>query len=202
MKNIKDIALVILTTYLILSIVYIDRLKNQNLIIPTTPTVGEVEREIEDIKTQKIPIKTIKGKDSIIVEKVVDSLYKAKYEKAIKENDSLKAKNLFLESISINKVKDTIDNKDITINSEFTTRGILLDYKLDYKIKNKTKLTYKHPKLSLVVGASLVNNSFDKTDINFSLGLKNKKGNTINFIVGTNNTYGIGYSKTFKLSKN
>ena len=64
---------------------------------------------------------------------VVDSTLKLKYKK---ETDSLKRELLYLKAIEINDYeKILIDNDTIQITGKATTRGELLDFRIDYNIK-------------------------------------------------------------------
>jgi len=176
--------------------------------------VGEVEKELDSIKTDTIYITKIIPGNPLPIKKeiVVDSTYKAQYEQALKENDSLKAKNLFLESISIDTYAGTlIDNEDIIINGEFTTRGKLLKYDLDYTIKRDT-ITYtpevvtRFPKFSLVGGVELglpAKNGYTDSSpvISGHLGFRGKKGNTFSIGFDSEQRVTFGYEWTILKSK-
>lgn len=178
----------------------------EDVVVITPEETGVVEKKLDSVRIDtvfiEVPGKTIK-------EIVVDSTYKARYESAVRENDTLKSKNLFLEAISINEYKDTIvDNKDIEIIGHATTRGILLDFKVNYKIKSDT-LTYKPitinelPKLSLVAGVTLgiptIPIAPAKPFIEVHAGIMNKKGNIWTIGYDSQERVLIGFSKTFKL---
>lgn len=137
---------------------------------------------------------------------VVDSGYKALYEKAL---DSLEKKELYLQAVAIRTYKDTIlDNEEIVITGEAETRGWLLNYKVDYNIKEK-KFVYtpevvtQLPKLTL--GAGLELGIPTSTESNFALkgniSAMNKKGNEINISYDTNETVWLGYKLNFKIIK-
>ena len=84
----------------------------------------------------------------------VDKGWKKKYEQAVNEKEKLE---LFYKSIKINTYEKTIvDNDTITIKGKFTTRGALLDYKVDHTIhafdfSYKPEIINKHPNLMIVL---------------------------------------------------
>ena len=184
-----------------------------DVVVVVDKKVGEVEKKIQEVVRDTIYIKVevpgkIKPQKKQIV---VDSLYKAKYEEAIERNDSLAAKNLFLESIALDEFKGTlINNKDIKIDGEFTTRGKLLEYSIDYKIKTDTikytpEIVYRYPRASLVYGLGLTLPT--ENGLNYPLviqgvvGFQNKNGSIFTVGFNSNNTISVGYQKTFKLYK-
>jgi len=135
----------------------------------------------------------------------VDSFWKKKYEEATqRQKDSL-----YSEAIRVRTYKDTLLNDDkIIITGDARTRGSLLDFKVDYKIKERTlsytpKVVYRRPTLSAGIGVSagvptqLPNNFTMKGDIYF----ENRKGNGFSVGYDTNKTIWVGLRKTFKLKK-
>lgn len=166
--------------------------------IPKTEgTTGIVNIEPEVIRD------TVYVKGDIIE---VDKGYKELYEKA---KDSLEKKELYLEAIKINKYKDTIvDNDDITIKGEATTRGTLLNYSVDYTLKEKN-ITYtpevvtKLPKLSVGFGVEAGVPLIPQSNfvVKANLDLMNSKGNKINFSYDTEQRVWFGFTKTFRLIK-
>ena len=188
--------------------------EDKQVVIPEK--VGKVEKKLDSVirDTVYIPIK-IPGK--ITPEKkeiVVDSVYKTKYEKAIKENDSLEAKNLFLESITLNTWEgNLVNNKDILISGKFLTRGKLLEYNVDYKIKSDT-LTYtpeiytNYPNFSLILGLDIsppITGAFAPENnpmvLSGKIGFQNGKGHSFTVSYGTDKRVTIGWAKSFKLSR-
>ncbi len=105
-----------------------DNSSNNEAIIVTPEITGGGGKEIDSIKTDTVYIeKTVNKYNDRVVEKiVVDSLYKKRYEDAMKENDSLKAKNIFLESIKINEFKgELLNDSKIVIKGKIKTRQFL-----------------------------------------------------------------------------
>lgn len=185
----------------------------EDVSIVTDEVVGGVEKKVDSVIRDTIYIdRFVKGKKLPQKKQiVVDSLYKAEYEKALKDNDSLKAKNLFLESIALDTYEGTlVDDDDIKIDGKFLTRGKLLEYKIDYKIKSDT-ITYtpktisRMPKLSLVYGMSLAIPTNPTKDLNMSLraeiGLMNKKGNMYLIGIDSDQRISVGYRGTLRLLK-
>lgn len=180
-----------------------------------TPTIsGRAKKEVDSIVYDTIyvdrylPGKVIKGDKQI----VVDSIYKIKYETAIRDNDSLKAKTLFLESISLDTYQgNLVDDKDITIDGKFVTRGKLLSYDIDYKIKSDTikytpKVVTRFPKLSIVGGVKLGLPSNQSNDVIPTIaghvGFRGKKGNTISLGLDSRKRIMLGYEWTLFKTKN
>jgi len=163
----------------------------------TTGASGIVNLEPE------VVIDTVYVKGDVIE---IDKGYKELYEKA---KDSLEKKELYLEAIQIKKYSDTIvDNDEITIKGKATTRGSLLDYSVDYTIKEK-EFTYipeivsRFPKLSLglglEVGVPLMLD--DPMVIKANLSVINKKGKEFGVSYDTNGTVWVGAKIIIKLRK-
>ena len=171
---------------------------------PVTITIPKVEGT-----TGLVPLepKVVREKVYIkgdIVE--VDSGYKEKYEKA---KDSVEKLQLYLEAIKITNPKGVIvDNKDIKIYGEASVRGTLLDYKIDYELKEKS-ITYtpevvtRLPKLAvglgIEVGIPLILES--NFVVKANLDLINSKGNQVNLSYDTEQRLWFGVTKTFRLIK-
>jgi hypothetical protein len=140
---------------------------------------------------------------------VVDSTFKAKYEQAEKDNDSLKKRTLFLEAIKINKYeKLLVDNDTVRIKGYVTTRGELLDYSVDYRIEPpdftySPEIVKKRPSLSMGFGVEAgvpiipTTNFLIKGDVYF----ENSKGNGFNLGYDTQQRVWLGVRKTFTLKK-
>jgi len=208
-----------ITIAIIVSLFIIDHVflnndpKVNDVTIVTPEEVGGVEKKLAEAIPDTVYIEVlIPGKNKPQKKQIiVDSTYKAKYDAALKANDSITARNLYLESISINEVSETlIDNKDIKIDGKFKTRGTLLEYSIDYKIKSDTikytpQVTYLHPKLTIVYGVKLglpiqaVNPG--QPTIEAVLGFQNKKGNMVTFGITSDKRATVGYYKSFKLIK-
>jgi len=205
------VILIVIGLFLVQTFTY-DEEPVDDVTIVTEEEAGEVKKEIiGGIVHDTIWIeKFIKGKSlPIKKEIVVDSTYKADYESALKENDTLKAKNLFLESIALDTYEGTlINNKDIKIDGMFLTRGKLLEYNLKYKIKSDTisytpEVVYRHPKLSLLYGAELQFPTEQQNNqplmIRGFIGIQNKKGNIFTVGVDSQKNLTLGFAKTLKL---
>lgn len=137
---------------------------------------------------------------------VVDSLYKKEYEQAIKDNNALKAKNLFLESIQIKEYNEiAIDNDTIKIDLYAKTRGSLLAYKIDYDIKNQS-FTYTpevvrvRPKVTLLLGLEAM--IAQEPQLKFDAYLQGQEGHAWGVGINTQGDYYIGYKHTISFRKN
>lgn len=172
---------------------------------PITITIPEREgssgeRVIERVVTQPVYISQT---DETID---VDSEWKKRYEQT---QDSLEKTKLYLEAIKIQKYEKTlVDNDTIQIKGYATTRGSLLDYRVDYTIK-PSDFTYtpeyitKRPKFSMVLG---VDAGVPSTpDTNFLLkgrvGFENSKGNGISLGYDTQQRFYIGLHKNITILK-
>ena len=180
----------------------------------TKEKTGEVQKKVDSIIRDTIYIPVIaKGKaQPIMKELIVDSLYKAKYDDAVKTNDTLTARNLFLESIALDTYEGTlINNKDIKIDGKFLTRGKLLEYDIKYKIKSDTitytpEIRYRHPKLSLVYGLdaelpTVENFINSRPSIGAHVGLQFKSGSIFKVGINSNKNITLGYSRTLRIFK-
>ena len=209
-KYYKIIIAVIIALFLIDKAIYVSDENVKKEIIVTPESIGGESKKIDSIKTDTIYLpKYTPGKARTIVKTVVDSLYKKQYEDAVKENDTLKAKNLFLESISLDTFKGVlIDDKDVRIDGTFVTRGRLLEYDVKYKIKSDTisytpKTVIQHPKLSLMYGGELgvnISNPENSDPIAIGrIGLQFKKGSVISAGISSQGHLMLGYSRSIRL---
>lgn len=214
MEKFKNYTILVLAVALaILSYVHFDKDPVEDVTVITDEKTGEVEKELSEVTPDTVYIEVkVPGKAKPQQKEiVVDSIYKAEYEQALKDNDSLKAKNLFLESISLNTFEgNLINNDDISIDGKFKTRGELLEYSIDYKIKSDTltftpNIEYRHPKASLVygikVGLPMMNGSELQPTLEGVIGFQNKKGTSITLGMDTQKRITVGYFKTITLFK-
>ncbi len=208
-KNIVKYLILIIVGLLIFN-TCINRSKElQEEIIVTNEKSGVVEKIVEVIRVDTVYVTRLINKETVKQKILVDSIYKEEYDKAVTLNDSIRSRNLFLESISINTIKDTlIDNKDITISGEIKTRGTLLSLDVNYNIKKDTikympVSIYVRPRLSAVVGLSsgLPGNTSDTFDpwLGFNLGIQDKRGNIYTAGITTNKQITVGFAKTFTI---
>lgn len=207
------VVLIVVLIFVIQNVLNEDEpVEDVTLIIPSK--VGEVKTKVDSTYVRDtvwiqtfIPGKVLPQEIKIIV----DSLYKKRYEDAISINDTLTAKNLFLQSIALDTFEGTlIDNKDIKIDGRFLTRGTLLEYDVNYKIKKDSitytpEIRYRHPKLSLVTGLGIgvPTNTIMGTQptLYLHVGLQNKKGSILSAGFDTEGRVMIGYSRSFRLFK-
>jgi len=208
--SIKDILLVALIGFIIFTQFFGSSddpdPKTVTIVIPEVS--GTVEETVKDV-----PKTTVEIYDPIpktVTKIIVDKEYKEKYERAIKENDSLTAINLFLQSIEINEYNRVlVDNDTLKLVAYAKTRGILLKYKVDYTIKENT-ITYdpvvvkERPKFTLLAGGGLIvpTNQLDPTmAFKADIGFQNQKGNIIEVGYDTQQNIYVGYKHAIKLGK-
>lgn len=162
------------------------------IVIPEDKGSSEIQI-IEKIKTDTVYI----NKEKVIV----DTEYKKLYQEA---TDSISKLNIFLEAIAIKEYKiDFIKNDTIEIKGDLKTRGDLLEYKIDWTVKEKKhiyepKTIVKNPRLSLLVGVEAGIPTTPNTK------LVSKAG--VDFINEKGSGLGIGYDTEqrvwFKISRN
>lgn len=172
----------------------------QPITITLPETKGRVTDTIERVTTYPV---YLPAKNETIN---VDSEWKDRYEQAI---DSLEKQQIYYESIKINKYeKVLVDNDTIEIKGFATTRGSLIDYNVDYRIKplDFSYVPYvvtKRPSLSVGLGVEAGIPTIPETNflLKGDLYFENSKGNGFNLGYDTDNRVWIGVRKTFKLIK-
>lgn len=204
-KNIRltDVLIIIIGGILIYNSFFkeTDKEKPIDITVNIPEVQGSTGTQYVEPKVIVVPINNGKNNDIS-----VDSYWKERYENA---NQRIKD-SLYNEAIKINKYNDTlIDDKYVTIKGDFTTRGSLLDYKVDY-IRKEFDITYtpetvvENPKLSLNIRQGLLAPSpiSDKFNAPFQIGLENKKGWEIGYIRDLITQQNGGYvGKTFTILK-
>ena len=170
---------------------------------------------IVNIPEQKGTSGKVVVKDSIVYKKislkgkevVVDSNYKDLYEKAIKENDELTKRNLFLEAIKINEKNLTlVDNDTIKATLWTKNRGELIEYKFDWSIKESSisyepEVVSRFPRLSLVTGIGIGVPIEPLSNYSFKgeIGIQTRNGDIFTVGPDTEGRFWGNYKKTFKL---
>lgn len=168
------------------------------VIIP--PIEGSTGTQIiEHVKT--IPV-YIEGQGQVIV----DERWRDEY---LNSKDSIERLNQYLKAIQVKEKEYTfIDNDTIKIDGTLKTRGDLLEYKLDYQIKERIfeytpEVVYKRPRISLemAVKSGIPTNLNSNFIMKGELGLKNKNGFGLNVGYDTDNRIWAGISKDLTLLK-
>jgi len=132
----------------------------------------------------------------------VDADLKEAYEKS---KDSIEKLNLYLESIRVRDYNSTlVDNDTIKITGKGRVRGQLLDYKIDWKIKESAftytpEVVVREPKLSLKGGLEFgIPKIIPDSDLNSGFVAKanlrfvNRKGNSLSVGADTEKRIWIG----------
>lgn len=210
----KTIIILMLALFLFKQIFFNSENSTKEITVVVPSKVKEVQETLKDsvfVDTVYIEIDVPGEILPARTKVIVDSLYRAKYKDAVKRNDSLAAENLFLESITIKSYKKTIvDDDDIRIDGEFTTRGELIDYSIRYEIKKDSisytpKTVIAYPSLSLVygIGVTVPTNAVNNQPmaIRANAGLQFKNGSIISLGIDTQKNISIGYSKTLRVFK-
>lgn len=136
----------------------------------------------------------------------VDEKWKKEYEKL---TDSISKYKQYLEAIKIKKYEEKlIDNDTIEITGRATTRGTLLDYSVDYKIKPinfsyTPNVVVQYPKLSVGLGLEVGVPTIYDSDIimKANLNIINKRGQELSFSYDTQKRVWLGFKKNFKIIK-
>lgn len=195
----------------IIGMSYFNSGPNTKPFFTSSPTIVGTEQKdvIPEVATDTVYITKTIFKDKYIDKKiiVVDSLYKAEYLSALKENDSLRALNLFLSSIELKTFNDTIlDDKNVSIKAKIKTRGDLISYKVDYTIKPQ-KHEYipevKLPRLTILGGVdlSVPSEGTGYPNLEANLNFMNRKGSMYSVGLDSRNNISIGYKASIFRSK-
>lgn len=173
--------------------------------VPVTITIPETSGTTGIIPIEEIEKDTVylKGKTEYIE---VDKGYKEMYEQA---KDSLEKQELYYDAIKIRKYDSiVIDNNEITISGSATTRGSLLEYNIDYTIKEKNhtytpEIITQLPKLMGGIGTELAVPTVigSQFELRLKASLTNQKGHEVNIGYDTANRVSVGYTWNFKLIK-
>lgn len=203
--QIRDIFIILLAGLLIWQIFFTNNNSTKEIIKPVIVNVPEKIgtsglKTIETIKT--VPVIIPKTNEKIIV----DSTYEILYRKAA---DTIEKQKLYLKAIEVkNYKKDFIDNDTIKISGDLKTRGDLISYKIDYKIKQSSiqvepQVIYKKPSLSLGFGVETGIPTFPNTNfiMKGSMSLENYKGNGLSIGYDTDRRIWLGVSKKITLKK-
>lgn len=179
------------------------------------------KEEVKEPTPITINMPEVKGTAGEVIEKVitqpvyipqtnqtidVDSEWKKMYEES---QDSLEKTKLYLEAIKIQKYEKTlVDNDSIQITGFATTRGSLLDYRVDYTIKPYDfiyvpEVVTQKPKFSMILGVeggvpTTINSSFI---LKGKLGFHNRKGNGLSLGYDTQHRIYLGVYKNITLKK-
>ena len=177
----------------------------QPITINIPETSGTSGTQIIEVPGKPIPV-YINGNSQPPIS--VDSKYKELYDKAQSE---LEKQKLYYEAIKINEYKNKtlVDDSTVTIKGDFTTRGSLLDYKIDYKVKEKKftytpKVEYRNPRLSLEIQGGSFIPSIDtpQWSIPLQVGLENKNGIGVGYMYNiTTKQHGVYLKKSFTIIK-
>ena len=198
----------ILLIVLVLMMGYNNFFKKSEPIEPTPVTVtlpesyGTTGLQTLEPKVVVVQVPVSQGSNQTID---VDAIWKEAYEKASQDAKD----SLYNEAIRIRTYSDTlVDNEEVVIKGEARTRGSLLDFKVDYTLKEK-EFTYtpeivtQYPRLSVGLGVemgvpTMIGENFA---LKGNLDLMNRKGHEINFSYDTDQRVWLGYTYNFKLLK-
>jgi len=191
-----------ITIAVLLAVVFVQRgctrkgLEVVKVKIPEKTGTIQKHTAIIDHTTKKDTVR-FAGKD-IYTENPVNKQMAEGLIKALKDKDSLRIVNLYLNAIQEREQTRVFSNKDLSVDVWVKTRGEILDMKVDWKIKEqeiKVQIPVKTTVLALYAGTGLETTTrLDKLVPKISLGVQNKKGDILTVSYGiTDQSVGVGY---------
>jgi hypothetical protein len=158
----------------------------------------EYTKVTDTVFIEKIKLKTIVVKDGTVV------VNKEKYNDYIKEKDTVKKKDQFVNSITIRDYNTkVIDNDTVSVEVYSKVQGELIAVNAKVKVKQqeiKERIITQRPKLSILVGAEVGYQNFEFNPL-IKTGIQTKSGNIYTASIDLNKNVYVGFSKTFTLFK-
>lgn len=169
---------------------------SQQVVIPKKE--GSIEKPILIVNNKIKKDSIIYNGNNVITDSPVDKKLVNEYIQAQKDNDSLKALNLYLRSIGEHSETRIFDNKDLNVKVHTKTRGEILNMNIDYERKEfieSVKVKEKETKFALYAGAGLgYTSDLNKLTPKAIIGIQNRKGDILSFEAGTDKSIQVGYS--------
>lgn len=174
----------------------------------TTKQKVVIPKKVGSFKKPTSIIQVAPKKDSvhwhneyIKVENPVNKKLADEFIKAQKENDSLKALNLYLNSIGEHNDIYTFENQYAKYSVNAKVRGKILDMTSDYELKETTQkvdVIQKETKFALYSGGGLeYSRELNKLVPKVTVGFQNKLGDVFYLEGGTDNSVQVGYLHRF-----
>jgi hypothetical protein len=190
MKNIFVVALIAII--LILATCEGPESKVQTIIQPEYHTITDT------VVVEKIKFKTIMVKDGTVV------VNKKKYDDYVETKDTVKKKEILVESITVREYNTVVkDNDSIKVSVYSKVEGTLLATSANVTVKEqkiKERVITQRPRLSLLVGAEVGYKDFQFNPL-IKTGIQTKSGNIYTVSVDLDKNVYVGFSKTFTLFK-
>jgi hypothetical protein len=190
MKNIFMVALIAITLVLCTCSGPKDK-----IIIKQQP---EYVKVTDTIVVTRIKYKTIQAKDGVVV------VNKDKYNEYIKEKDTVKKKELFIETITVREYNTNVINNDtVKVDVYSKVQGVLISTNATVTVKPREiqeRIITQRPRLSLIVGAEVGYRSFEFNPL-IKTGIQTKSGNIYTASIDLNKNVYVGFSKTFTIIK-
>ena len=169
----------------------------QIVIPPIEGTSGT--KVIETVKV--VPIE-IPGQGEVYV----DERWRDDY---LNAKDSIERLQKYLQAIQVKEKEYTfIDNDTIAISGNLKTRGDLLEYKIDYTIKEKLfeytpKVVKQRPRFAISIGADagIPTDPTKSFLMRGNLGLENKRGQALSFGYDTEKRVYVGLKQSIDIVK-
>lgn len=199
-QHIQTALLVIIGIALIADFFYKDDPEPQPIEIIIPEQKGSTGTQIiENVKTIPIPIPG--GKEIYIDEKW--------YKEYLEAKDSIERLNKYVQAIQVKELDTTfIDNDTIKLDGKIKTRGSILSYKFDYKIKERKfeytpEVIVRRPRMSLIgeVGTGIPTNPTSDLSLYGAIGFENQKGFGLKLGCDTQGAVRVGISKSLVLAK-
>lgn len=199
-QHIQTALLVIIGVALIANFFYKDDPEPQPIEIIIPEQKGTTGTQIiENVKTIPVPIPG--GKEIYIDEKW--------YKEYLEAKDSISRLNKYVQAIKVNELDTTfIDNDTIKLDGKIKTRGSILSYKFDYKIKERKfeytpEVIVRRPRMSLIgeVGTGITAHPTSDLSLYGAIGLENQKGLGLKIGYDTQGAVRVGVSKSLVLVK-
>lgn len=205
MKGLKLNKGIIYNVIIIILVIYIGHLRNKEDIVvevPATENSFFVESPVEKVRFDSIvyrdSIHEVEVVKYIPVENPVNDTLLAKYEEAIKQNDSLKQLALYKDAITERIYEEKFEDSIQVITVESEVIGRLKRQFVHYETKPKV-LTVRQPdpeRISLFAGGFAY--GIEDPVVGVKLNLLNKEKNKI-FMVGYDTQKRVHFGVTFKV---
>ena len=158
----------------------------------------EYTKVTDTVFIEKIKLKTIVVKNGTVV------VNEDKYNDYIREKDTVKKKEQFVEAITIRDYNTkVIDNDTVSVEVYSKVQGDLIATSAKVKIKQqeiKERVITQRPRLSIILGAEVGYGNFEFNPL-IKTGIQTKSGNIYTASIDLNKNVYVGFSKTFTLFK-
>lgn len=183
-------------TVLLIAIIAFAMLFNNDKNTVITKAIPAYIKNTDTVFVNVIQTKIVKVKDGTVV---VD---KAKYEEYVKEIDTIKKAEKFVDAIIIREYNNTVlDNDTATVKVYSKVQGALLSTSAELVIKEREQtVLIQNPRLSLIIGADIGYVNLKFTTL-IKSGIQTRKGNIYSLSSDLNGNIFLGFSKSLVIFK-